>query len=300
MRYRERNTAVLLVLAVALSACKPAAEEKTSPSQVIARVGDAEITVHQLNFLLAQQPAAASPTTKQQILDGLIDQELLVQKAVTLKLDRDPNVVQAIDAARRQILARAAAEREFGKAQPPTQAQIDAFIADNPLLFSERRRYEFEVFAIAHSALKPEQEAMLDQSKSPKETIALLQKAGIAFQQSDTQKNAEQVPMALLPQIAAMHVGDITSLAEGDKLLLLQLKSASPAPLDGSQSAESVKHYLQSNRVQTQVATRMKALHDTTKIEYLQRFASATAAVQPVAQQDVTDASIKAGLKGLQ
>ncbi|SMC23014.1 peptidyl-prolyl cis-trans isomerase, EpsD family [Andreprevotia lacus DSM 23236] len=281
-----------------LAACKQA-EEKTAPNQVIARVGNAEITVHQLNYLLAQHGEQADAATKQQILDSLIDQELLVQRAVEIKLDRDPGVVQALEAARRQVLAQAAAERSFAKPLAPTQAEVNAFVEGNPLLFKERKRYDFEVFALGNNVIKPEHEAALDQAKTARDTAALLTRIGVPYQQSAQHKVAEQLPMQLLPKIAAMHAGDIVAMRDGDQTLLLQLVSSEPAPADAGQQAETIKRYLQTTAAQTRFAEQLGALHASSKIEYLQRFASAVA-MAPGAGQDAAADHLKAGVRGLQ
>ena len=98
-----------LMAAVALLAGCGDKKEKGA-SQTAAKVNKAEVTVHQINFVLQQQrglrPEQADAASKQ-ILERLIDQELALQKADDLKIDRDPRVVQQLEAAKREIIARA-------------------------------------------------------------------------------------------------------------------------------------------------------------------------------------------------
>src|ERR1019366_4323631 len=78
--------------------------------QVVARVNTKEITILQLNAALAQVPNVTAETAKAAsgpLLERLIEQELLVQKAQDAKLDRNPQVAQAMEAAKRQVLATA-------------------------------------------------------------------------------------------------------------------------------------------------------------------------------------------------
>ena len=80
--------------------------------QVAAKVGTEEISVSQVNQLLRRtSTAGTSPQTAQamgrEVLEKLIDQQLAVEQAKETKLDRSPDVVSQIEAARREILARA-------------------------------------------------------------------------------------------------------------------------------------------------------------------------------------------------
>src|SRR5712691_12516259 len=109
---------VLIGLVVALSSCGKA-DVKKSSGQIVARVNGDEISVHQINSAMARSndiPAEEAKQAAAQMLEKIIDQELLVQKALKDKLDRDPQVMQAIEGAKRQILARAYIERaEIGR-----------------------------------------------------------------------------------------------------------------------------------------------------------------------------------------
>src|SRR5262245_8348676 len=69
-------------------------KKKDKPaSQTAAKVNKEEITVHQINFLLAQRPVppALAASASRQVLERLIDQELVVQAAAEQKMDRDPS-----------------------------------------------------------------------------------------------------------------------------------------------------------------------------------------------------------------
>ena len=110
---RRLCLSVLIALTVALSSCGRADVKKTS-GQIVAKVNGDEISVHQINNAIARSNDIPPDEAKQaaaQTLERIIDQELLVQKALKDKLDRDPQVMQSIEDAKRQILARAYIER---------------------------------------------------------------------------------------------------------------------------------------------------------------------------------------------
>ena len=98
-----------LALVVLLAAC--GGDDKKKPaSQVAAKVNREEISVHQINAVLSRAGRLSPEQTEKasrDVLEKLIDQELAVQKAIEKKVDRDPNVMQMIEAGRRQILAQA-------------------------------------------------------------------------------------------------------------------------------------------------------------------------------------------------
>ncbi len=70
----------VLSIVVAASACSKGGAEKT---QVVARVNDAEITVSQLhNVLIAKGQLDADQEATRQALEGLINEQLLVDAAL--------------------------------------------------------------------------------------------------------------------------------------------------------------------------------------------------------------------------
>src|SRR5689334_3455606 len=104
---RTTRTVLLMtasaVAATALASCKGG--HATDKTQVVAHVNDAEITVSQLRAALAAKgDARPSAASSQAALDGLVNEQLLVEAALRDRLDRDPAVVQAIESARRQLL----------------------------------------------------------------------------------------------------------------------------------------------------------------------------------------------------
>ena len=96
--FNEKATTSLIALTAALVLLTGCGDKKEkSASQTAAKVNKSEITVHQINFVLQQQRGLKpeqTDTVSKQILERLIDQELALQKADDLKVDRDPRVVQ--------------------------------------------------------------------------------------------------------------------------------------------------------------------------------------------------------------
>jgi len=88
---------------VLLSAC---GHSGSTTSQVAVRVNKDEISVHQVNQQLARVDATGMSddqkvTAQKTAIEGLVDQDLLLEQAKGAQLDRDPEVVSAMENARR-------------------------------------------------------------------------------------------------------------------------------------------------------------------------------------------------------
>lgn len=290
-----RLTASVIIACLTLTACNK--DDKAAPSQVLAKVNDHEITVMQLNGMLRTVGnAAENATVKQSALDFLIDQEVLQQKAVDLKLDRDPDVMQAIEQAKRQILAAAALNKLQVKPLDPSDADVQKFYDGNPALFAQHASYEFSLFNLPVKDLPEGLKATLNASHSVAETRQILEQAHQAFQEKNNRMPAEQLPMELLAQLFKLKVGDILLRPEGEHLILVQLSRVDSQPLTLQDSKEKIVSYLKQAALQESSASKMAELRKAASVVYVKRFAE-TAASSPAAS-NLPANTLNSGLKG--
>lgn len=194
-----------------------------------------------------RKPAAVAVSADAHGPDRLAaDEALLVGRALATHLDADPAVLQDIERARRQILARAYEERSI---LPHTQisatAQRDYYLA-NPALFAQRRIYRTWTFSVPRSALTPALRNTLDHAKSAIQVRQLLDRRHIAFEAVETTRPAEEIPMDMLPQLAQAAVGDvlIASPPKETHALLICLVGARSSPVDFEHASGPIRQYL--------------------------------------------------------
>lgn len=298
-RFGGRITLIALASAlVLLSACGEKKEK--AASQTAAKVNKEEITVHQINFVLQQQrglkPEQAEAASKQ-ILERLIDQELAVQKAEDLKLDRDPRVVQQMEAARREIIARAYIEKTGEAASKPTDAEIKAYYDAKPALFSARRIYSLQEIGIE---AKPEQIATLREqlgaAKSINDFVEFLKANGYRFSGNQAVRPAEQLPLNLLDTFARLSDGQAVLLPSPAGAQVVLLVGSRSEPVDEARAKPAIEQFLLNDAKRKLVESDIKALRAAAKIEYEGKFApapsdAASAAAAPVAEPAPAPAS---------
>jgi EpsD family peptidyl-prolyl cis-trans isomerase len=290
---------LLLALAVSAALLAGCGEDKKdkAASQTAVKVNKDEITVHQINFMLQQQrglkPEQAEPATRQ-ILERLIDQQLALQKADDLKLDRDPRVVQQLEAARREIIARAYIEKVGEAAPKPTAEEIKKYYDDKPALFSDRRIYSIQEIAVE---AKPEQVAelrdKLGASKNINEFVDYLKSKDYKFAGNQAVRAAEQLPLNSLDAFARMKDGQamVVPAATGIQVVLLAGSRSQPVSLE--QARPAIEQFLLNDRKRKLAEDEMKALRAAAKIEYIGKFAEAAASA-PVAAPAVAPAGMAA------
>jgi EpsD family peptidyl-prolyl cis-trans isomerase len=272
--------AVMLTLAAATFLVVGCGDKKTDKpaSQTAAKVNKEEITVHQINFVLSQQRGVAperAASAGKQVLERLIDQELALQKAQEQKLDRDPRVVQQLEAARREIIARAYVERIGGGASKPTPSEIKAYYEAHPALFMERKLYSLQELAIE---AKPEQIAVLrDKLAATKDLPAFvdfLKANDYKFTGNQAVRAAEQLPLTTLDKFAAMKEGERSFSPTPQGAQVVILAGTRSQPVDEQRATPAIEQFLLNERKRKIIDDDLKALRTGAKVEYVGEYAN--------------------------
>lgn len=288
--YRRAPLAFILLSLALAAGCgkdadkKKAEDAKKAATQVAAKVNSDEITIHQVNQVLARTPnlkPEGGEQAKRDILERLIDQQIARQKAIEKKLDRSPAVQLAIEAAKSEILARAYLEQVAAAQPKPTPEDVKKYYAEHPELFSERRVYNLEELAFV---VTEEQGAQLRESaaraKSLKEIADWLQAQGIRFAPNRGVRAAEQIPLELLPRLQKTKDGDIVVIESGPRRQVIRVVASQSDPVDLAKATPAIERFLGNRRAGEAIVEDRKALRAGAKIQYMGEFAEAASAAE--------------------
>ena len=262
----------------ALSACGERAAAPLPATQVAARVGGEEISIHQINTLLAQE--SSKNLTPQQtqdksraILENLIDQQLAVEQALDNKLNRTPEVMAQLDAARREVLA-AAYIRQFAASLPkPEPQELKKYYSQHPELFAQRRIFNIQEIVTPNTPeVLARLQAMAAANSSLEEAMGWLKSNKIAFQPGAATRAAEQIPLELLPRMQALKDGQDAVFATPTAITMLRLVGSHSVPIPEADALPRIAQYLGNQQLNDAIAAQMKTLRSKTQVDYLGEF----------------------------
>lgn len=288
------GAALTLVLAAMLAACGGGGGTGKS-TQVAVKVNQDEITVQQVNEQLSRLPAGVTPAqmepaTRQAIVT-LVNQQLLVQQALERKLDRDPQILAALEQARLGILAQAYVQRVITPQAKPTEQEIRKYYTENPALFAERRVYRLQELSIEAG---PDQEKDIETAaagaKSLKQLADFLREKKIPFAADSGVRTAEQLPLAHLTQIAQLKPNQVLVFQSSpNRASALEVLASEPQPVDDKKATPVIEQFLSNSKQQELARNEVKRLREAAKIEYVgdfSKYAVEAAAVAPAAASD--------------
>jgi EpsD family peptidyl-prolyl cis-trans isomerase len=289
----SRALFVLAVPALVLGGCGDSKKD-TSATQTAARVNKEEITVHQINLLLQQQrglQADRVEAASKQVLQFLVDQELAVQKTREMKIDQDPRVMLQIETVKREVLARAYADKVGESAVKPSAEQIRQYYLDKPALFRERRIYSIQELTVE---ARSEQLAALgdqvERKKSITEVADYVKSKGLRFSGNQGVRAAEQLPADVLDKLSQMKDGQMVLLPSPAGALVVMLVYSRADPIDEARASAVIERFLLNDAKRKLVEADVKALRAAAKIDYVGKFAApaAPAASMPIAAETPT------------
>ena len=285
---RPRIGAVALAaLAVSmLAACgqkKDIAPADTAGSEVVAKVNGDELTASQLSIALQKQRGMrpdAGDAAARQVLDQLIDEQIVVQKAIAAKLDQDPKVVAQIESARRDILARRFLEAAAETASKPADDAVQKFYDSRAALFAQRKVYTLQRTDIqVPDDRRTEVDAHVQSLKTLAELTDWLKSQKLAFTTKQEQDAAEQLPPVLLDKVAAMKDGQSIVVPSQTGVAALTLVSSASAPKTLADARPAIEQFLANQGRREVIMNMQKTIRDGAKVEYQGPFAASAPAL---------------------
>jgi EpsD family peptidyl-prolyl cis-trans isomerase len=310
---RQRSIRLMALLPVVVAAtlvagCGDKSKSEGKASQAAARVNGDEITVHQINQLLERQQGLKpeqAEAASHQALEGLIDQQLAVAKAEEQKLDRDPQVVQLLDATRRNILARTYIEKASASgAGTPSAEDIRKYFDTKPALFSQRKVYALQEFTVPAS--KADSQAVIEKLKAvhtPAEYADILKTANLKFTTNQVTQAAEGLPLAIVDALSKVSDGNSMFITGNDGFKALLVVATKAQPVTFEQAKPAIEQYLTVERRREFAQKEIKNLRASAKIEYIGKFAdkpaSGAAAASAVSDAPIAPADAASAASGL-
>jgi len=244
-----------VVCALALAACEKKAGQANARGQIVARVGNEVVTTQELEneFRWENIPASKQndPESIRKVLNDLVVRKYLLQQAVDAKLDREPGVLLDMLRSREQVLATAFMNRAVAS-RPPGKADVDDFIARNPLKFAGRKVLGVEQVGFP---LGPNTQTIVDASRTARSLDDIerqLTAAGIPHARQAGLLNSGELPQEVAAAMTGKSAGDLFFIRSGANGVLFQIKSEEPRPLEGEAANELARQLMRAEALKAE------------------------------------------------
>jgi EpsD family peptidyl-prolyl cis-trans isomerase len=219
----------MISVCLALAACGP----REAPPSVD------PMPLRELDSLLVRSPQAVAA---------------LAARAREQRLERTPGVVQALESANAEILARAYLQLVAQRQPRPNAADVRKYYAEHPELFAQRRVFSLEQIEVTCDAARQAELAgvLREHAVNGASTDGIaesLRARDVQHAVTRGLRAAEHVPLELLPRLQAMKPGEAQVIeGGGETLLVVRLLAAKPAPLDEAAAAPLIEQFLLQRR----------------------------------------------------
>lgn len=256
----------LLALPALLAACGPSQPDVSG--QVLARVDRQEISVHQLNRM-AGQAGDLSKEQRDALLERLVQRELAVQQALSMKLDRQPEVMLRLEEARREALAAAWADHLAPGNSVSDDNEAARYYAAHPGLFAERKLYRLQELALASDSPQlAEAEARVQRGEKLADILGWLTGQRSRYTDREILRLAEQLPLESLERLRQARPGQTLGFRSPKGLTVYQLKSAEVLSVDWTTAAPVIRSYLATQARNQALERELQRLRGQAKITY--------------------------------
>lgn len=266
--------ALVLMSAAGLSAC---GNKDKKSGQALVRVNGEEITMLQINDELnrAGVKAEQQEIATKQLLESLIDRQLILAEAARNKIDRTPEVVQAIERAKAQIVSQAYMKSIVGKITKPSISEINEYFQQHPEYFNQRKQYDIQQLIFPTKDFSNELKAVIDAANSLESVVTWMENRNIKYAHGKMSRNTSDLPEPIVAKLKEMKKGQLFMVNEADRSMLNYIADIKSSPVSAKEAEPQIEQYLINKRTKDAVDAEVRHLRTTAKIEYLNASAPA-------------------------
>jgi EpsD family peptidyl-prolyl cis-trans isomerase len=243
---------------------------KQPGGQVVAVVGDEEITLAELRAEARTPPATAAPevlAANAAALTRLTDRNLLAQYARDHGFDRTPDYVTRRRQIEQQLLANLAIREIAGPPPKPGPAEVQRFIDSNTTLFAQRQRLDIDRVRIA----TPSDNSVIQALVKLQNLDAIesrLASQGSKFERGRGVFDTASIAPEIAKQIVALPNGEVFDLTVNGDTYLATITGRNPLPSTPENWQRAAAAVVARDKVAAKVETELSKLRAKTKIEY--------------------------------
>jgi EpsD family peptidyl-prolyl cis-trans isomerase len=297
------KVAILSITLLFMSGCS---DNPKPATQIVAKVNDDEITVHQLNNAMAKLPLTAEENlanVRTGLVEKLINEQLTVQQALSRKLDRSSEVMMQIEASRREILTKAYLKELIAGLPKPSPEDTKKFYDEHPELFAERRIYSLQQITITNPHPPIAEIKKLVADKSMTDIVTTLKQNNIVFYASAATRAAEQIPLTILTELPKIKDGEIGVIASPQSITIVKVEASKLAALSEEIALQRIPQYLMNEQAKIAINDKLNQLKSTSKITYMNEFSGAATPVATLpttkSKTTSTNDSVEKGIAGI-
>lgn len=277
---------LLLVAGMGLTACS----KEKGGGQSLARVNGEDITILQVNEELAHAnvPSDQQQDASKKILESLIDRQIIVDEAMREKIDRSPEVQQAILRAKANIIEQAYLEKVVSKIEKPTTAEISDYFHKHSEIFGNGKLYHMNSLLIAGKDMDDKLKTEMASAKSLEEIAAWMTSHNVHYARGVSSRTTMNMPPEMAARLMSMQAGQMFVVNEGGNSMIVSIADIKDNPIAFEDAAPAIEQYFKITNTKKVMDTEIKHLRSLAKIQYLNASAPVAAAVSQPASTALT------------
>jgi EpsD family peptidyl-prolyl cis-trans isomerase len=288
--WRAGAVALAVASAAALAGCGTKEETQAATGQVIAHVGQDEVTQPELDneLRVANVPAdKRSDQVVKAVLGRILERKYLVQQAIAAKLDREPSAHLDILRSREQILAGAYVQRELGaKVAAISNNETGAYMAAHSEKFAKRQVFQVEQVSFPPQKDMESLAAATKDFKTMDQVEAKLNDLGVKYSRGTAALDGATLPSEMLKPLEARKPDDIFFVRSRTGGSFFKVLSTDERPLTGDDANQFAKRELASDLAKKEdQATSAAALAAATYEGDYARIMAATTPAAPASRE---------------
>lgn len=255
----------LLGATLLISGCDfklPFGTAKPPTGQVVATIGDREITIRQLQAEMRGSRGATAAVQKAQqqaTLQFLIQRSILADEAKKEGLDKDPNFILSSERAIDTLLVEQLQAKLAAGVPAPAVEEISHFEGLNPNIFAERKIFDVEQISMA----RPTDQGLLAKLKPFKsldEVASFLTENHIDFRRGLSTIDAVGQSPKLIAAIVELPPQEVFIISSGNSILINQIRNTRMLPFVGPSADKYASNLLKAQHTQEAVQRQMASI----------------------------------------